>query len=91
MAPSVCCPGSGCFTGSWPEPPSVAYQLWFKVLDQLPAGTAGLGTLLVPVFGVIAAAIVLGERPTPADLIGFALILMAAVIALRAPAQPIQT
>ncbi|WP_407948406.1 DMT family transporter [Parvibaculum sp.] len=70
---------------------AVAYPLWFKVLDRLPAGTAGLGTLLVPVFGVIASAIVLGERPTPADLFGFALILIAAAIALRAPAQPMQT
>lgn len=67
---------------------AIAYPLWFKVLDRLPAGTAGLGTLLVPVFGVIASAIVLDERPTPADLVGFALILTAAVMALKAPAQP---
>lgn len=67
---------------------AVAYALWYKVLDHLPAGTAGLGTLLVPVFGVTASMILLGERPTLADLIGFALILMAAAIALGPPAQP---
>lgn len=66
---------------------AVGYLVWFKVLDRLPAGTAGLGTLLVPVFGVVASAIVLGERPTPADLVGFALILAAALVALRAPAR----
>lgn len=67
---------------------AVAYALWYQALDHLAAGTAGLGTLLVPVFGVFASVIVLGERPTPADLVGFTLILIAAVIALRAPAQP---
>lgn len=70
---------------------AVAYPLWFKVLDRLPAGTAGLGTLLVPVFGVVASAIVLGERPSQADLVGFALILIAAMIALKAPSQPTRT
>lgn len=66
---------------------AVPYPLWFKVLDRLPAGTAGLGTLLVPIFGVIASALILGERPTHADLAGFTMILIAAVIALRAPSQ----
>jgi drug/metabolite transporter (DMT)-like permease len=67
---------------------AVAYALWYKVLDHLPAATAGLGTLLVPVFGVTASMILLGEQPTLADLIGFALVLMAAAIALGPPAQP---
>ncbi|MFC4352011.1 DMT family transporter [Fodinicurvata halophila] len=64
---------------------ALGYLLWFRVLERLPAGTAGLGVLLVPVFGVIASAILLGERPTPADLVGFVLILAAALVALRAP------
>jgi drug/metabolite transporter (DMT)-like permease len=33
--------------------------------------------------GVIASVVMLGERPTQADLIGFALIFVAALIALR--------
>lgn len=66
---------------------AVSYPLWFNVLERLPATIAGLGTLLVPVFGVIASALILGERPTPADMTGFALILLAAVIALKPPSQ----
>lgn len=64
---------------------AISYPLWFTVLERLPATIAGLGALLVPVFGVFASALVLGERPTPADMIGFALILAAAVIALKSP------
>ncbi|WP_022729036.1 DMT family transporter [Fodinicurvata sediminis] len=66
---------------------ALGYLLWFRVLGRLPAGTAGLGVLLVPVFGVVASAILLGERPTPADLVGFVLILAAALVALRAPVR----
>ncbi|MFD1378713.1 DMT family transporter [Fodinicurvata halophila] len=42
---------------------ALGYLLWFRVLERLPAGTAGLGVLLVPVFGVIASAILLGNGP----------------------------
>ena len=66
---------------------AIGYLIWFSVLERLPAGSAGLGMLLVPVFGVISSAILLDERPTPADLVGFALILAAALLALRDPAQ----
>jgi drug/metabolite transporter (DMT)-like permease len=62
---------------------AVAYLLWFHTVQRLPAGTAGLGTLLVPVVGVIASVAILGERPTGADLVGFALIFVAALVALR--------
>jgi drug/metabolite transporter (DMT)-like permease len=62
---------------------AIAYLLWFHIVQRLPAGTAGLGTLLVPVVGVIASVVLLGERPTGADLVGFALIFIAALVALR--------
>ena len=42
----------------------LAYFLWFEVIDRLPAMTASLGSLLVPVVGVIGSAVLLGERPT---------------------------
>ncbi len=61
----------------------IAYLFWFQIVQRLPAGTAGLGTLLVPVVGVIASVALLGERPTHADLLGFALIFAAALVALR--------
>ena len=65
-------------------------------MTRLPAATAGLGTLLVPVVGVLASVLLLGERPTAADLMGFALIFIAALCALgsgprRSPASPPHT
>lgn len=66
---------------------AIAYLLWFRTLERLPASTAGLGTLLVPVFGLGASVLLLGERPTTADLVGFGFILAAAFAALRVPAR----
>ena len=56
----------------------LAYFLWFLVIESLPAVTASLGTLLVPVIGMIGSALVIGERPGPDEIFGFALILAAA-------------
>lgn len=63
----------------------VAYVIWFQVVQRLPAGVAGMGTLLVPVFGVIASILALGERPTVFDGVGFALICGGGVLALLPP------
>jgi drug/metabolite transporter (DMT)-like permease len=60
----------------------LAYFLWFKVIGRLDATTAALGILSVPVIGVAATAIILGERPTVPDMIGFALIFAAAACVL---------
>ena len=67
---------------------AVAYLLWFQAVARLPASTAGLGTLMVPVVGVVASALLLGDRPTGSDLAGFALIFAAALCAFgpRTPA-----
>ncbi len=59
-----------------------AYGLWFTIIRRLPAMTASLGVLGSPVIGVIASVLVLGERPTAADITGFALILAASTFAL---------
>jgi drug/metabolite transporter (DMT)-like permease len=61
---------------------ALAYLLWFRTSVRLPASTAGLGILLVPVVGVGASVALLGDRPSAADLGGFALIFIAAVCAL---------
>jgi drug/metabolite transporter (DMT)-like permease len=66
---------------------ALAYLLWFQTVGRLPASTAGLGTLLVPVIGVVASILLLGDRPTANDLIGFALIFVAAICALSVPAK----
>jgi drug/metabolite transporter (DMT)-like permease len=56
-----------------------AYFLWFSVIGRLSAMTASLGLLSVPLIGVLATAVVLGERPTAFDLMGFVLIFAASV------------
>lgn len=61
-------------------PQAVAYALWFALMARVSASTAALGTLLVPIFGVLGAVILLGERPSAVDIIGFALILTAVVL-----------
>lgn len=61
-------------------PQAAAYALWFGMIARVPASTAAIGTLLVPVFGVLGAVILIGERPTPLDMVGFAIILSAVLL-----------
>lgn len=63
----------------------LTYFLWFVVIVRLPAMTASLGSLLVPVVGVIGSAWLAHERPTTTDIIGFALIFAAAASVLLQP------
>ncbi len=59
-----------------------AYVLWFAIIERLPTATAALGSLATPVVGVLSSMLMLGEHPTIADLIGFALIFAAAACVL---------
>ena len=52
----------------------VAWVLWLYALRTLSAGAAGLGTLAIPVVGVIAAWLQLGEVPGSAEAVGMILI-----------------
>jgi len=62
---------------------ALCWVLWVLALRSLPAGAAGMGTLAVPVIGVVTAWIQLGERPAAAEGAGMALII-AALAALAA-------
>jgi drug/metabolite transporter (DMT)-like permease len=71
----------------------LAYFIWFNIIGRLSTATASLGSLINPVVGVIGAVIILGDRPTVPDMIGFALIFSAAACVLipqrqKPPAQP---
>ena len=61
----------------------LCYVLWTYALHTLPAGVAGMGTLAVPVIGVAAAWVHLGERPGAIEAAGMALI-VAGLAALAA-------
>ncbi len=62
----------------------IAYGLWFAIARRLPAATASLGVLSVPVIGVVASMMILGEKPTAPDIVGFALIFAASACVLLA-------
>ncbi len=63
---------------------ALGWLLWLFALRELSAGTAGLGTLAVPVIGVISAWLQLGERPAAVEAVGMALIILAlAIVSLR--------
>jgi drug/metabolite transporter (DMT)-like permease len=66
----------------------IAYALWFSIVRRLPASTASLGVLSVPVVGVVMSMILLGERLTPTDIVGFTLIFAASACVLLSPHPP---
>jgi drug/metabolite transporter (DMT)-like permease len=59
---------------------ALAWLLWLYVLHSLPAGTAGLSSLAIPVVGVLSAWIQLGERPGALEAIGMGLIVAALAV-----------
>jgi len=54
---------------------ALAMLLWLYILQRLPATISGLSSLIVPIIGVAAAWLQLGERPTFAEGLGIVLIL----------------
>ena len=55
---------------------ALATFLWLYILQRLPATISGLNALTVPIVGVIAAWLQLGERPSLAEGAGMVLILL---------------
>ncbi|MBV9348206.1 MAG: EamA family transporter [Pseudolabrys sp.] len=66
----------------------LAHFLWWAIVNKLPTVTASIGSLLVPVVGVTASTILLGERPTLTDAIGFTMIFAAAACVLLQRDRP---
>ena len=64
---------------------ALAYFIWYNIIGKVSTATASLGTLANPVIGVIGSVILLGERLTIADIVGFALIFAAAACVLLQP------
>ncbi len=62
-------------------PIGLAYLLWFDLIGRVSSATAALGTLLVPIFGVIGSVALLDtvDHPSRADMLGFGLLLVAVV------------
>lgn len=67
---------------------ALAYLLWFRMLERTSASTSALTTLMIPVVGVLGAMMLVGERPGPLDLAGFAAVLGAAALVLLPQPAP---
>jgi drug/metabolite transporter (DMT)-like permease len=61
----------------------VAYVAWFAALARLPASVAAIGTMAVPVIGVVASAVALREPLGAGQLAALALTLLAVALATR--------
>ena len=61
----------------------VCYVCWFAALERLPAATASIGTLLVPVVGVLAAAAMLHEPLGLREVAALVITLGGVAVALR--------
>ncbi|HEX2769225.1 MAG TPA: EamA family transporter [Geobacteraceae bacterium] len=59
---------------------AIAWFLWLYILEKLPAGVAGMGSLVIPLVGVMSAWLQLGERPGPFEAAGMLLIGLALLI-----------
>ncbi len=58
-----------------------AYTVWYGLLARYRAAEVAPYVLLVPPVGIVAAAIVLGERPTAAEWVGAATVLIGVAVA----------
>ncbi len=61
----------------------IAYVSWFAALARLPASVAAIGTMAVPVIGVVASAIALHEPLGPAQIAALLFTLVGVVLATR--------
>ncbi len=59
---------------------ALGWFLWMFILSRLPAGVAGIASLATPVVGVLAAAVQLHEIPSPSELTGMVLIVVALIV-----------
>lgn len=61
----------------------IAYVSWFAALSRLPASVAAIGTMAVPVIGVVASAAALGEPLGPVQIVALLFTLAGVVLATR--------
>jgi O-acetylserine/cysteine efflux transporter len=61
------------------------FPAWTGLVRRYPAAVVAPFTLLVPVFGIAAAALTLGERPSAAELVGAAVVIAGLLYGLVRP------
>ena len=60
---------------------------WFTVLGRLPVAVASIGSLTIPVIGVVSSALLLHERIGGAEIVALTLVLAALALILLRPAS----
>jgi len=75
--------GLGCFVYMTLVPMGLCYLTWFETLRRLPPTSASTGMLLVPVIGVVSAAIILGEPLGLREVAAMALTLGGVTLAVQ--------
>ncbi len=58
---------------------------WVTLVARLPAPVAAIGTLMIPVVGVVSAILLLGEPPLPQKFVALALVVAAVALVLIVP------
>lgn len=61
------------------------HYAWFKTVTLLPANIAAIGTLAIPVVGVLSSTIALGEPVGPAEIASLAMVVAALALVLVRP------
>jgi drug/metabolite transporter (DMT)-like permease len=75
--------GLACFIYMTLVPMGLCYLTWFETLRRLPPSSASTGMLLVPLIGVISAALILGEPLGAREIVAVVLVLAGVALALQ--------
>jgi len=75
--------GLACFIYMTLVPMGLCYLTWFETLRRLPPASASTGMLLVPLIGVISAALILGEPLGLREVVAMVLTLGGVTLALQ--------
>jgi drug/metabolite transporter (DMT)-like permease len=65
----------------------LCHWAWYKIVSRASAGVSGLGTLMIPVIGVLSSMLVLGERPGAHEYGALALVLAALATVMVPPRE----
>ncbi|WKA29494.1 DMT family transporter [Bradyrhizobium roseum] len=75
--------GFACLVYMTVVPMGICYLTWFETLRRLPPSSASTGMLLVPLIGVISAALILGEPLGLREIVAMVLVLGGVTLALQ--------
>lgn len=68
-------------------PVALCYAAWVSLVSRLPASTAAIGTLLIPVVGVLSASLLLGDELTLDKIAALGLIVSSVALTFVQPAR----